>query len=277
MRYSNFSLPIFLLSFSSLFFTSYAQNESDSKWIELSFHYLEQNKLDSAEIALKNELNRWPANPINPFLLNNLGTIQRRQGKFEEALTSYTAALGTYPKNKIFLSDRASLFAEMNKAESALLDYTALLQEYPNDEEALYQRGLLYLQVKNMEGAELDFQKMLELNPDGLYPRMGFASLAKFRGQYEEAEKIYNYLLDKEPELPQLYAGRAELYLLMNKGGKASDDATRAIRLSANSPSPYLYIIRYRAKLLLREKKGAEEDLKRAIELGYVVSGDDVQ
>jgi len=245
-----------------------AQNKTDL--LSLSFNYIEQNKLDSAEIALKAVLKNDPANPINPFLLNNLGTIQRRMGKFDDALASYTAALGQYPNQSVFLEARASLFAETGKAHNAIIDYSALLDENPNNEEALYQRGLLYLQIKNTDLAEADFRRMLDLNPNSFYARRGFASLAKFRSDYEEAEKIYNYLLDKEPEDFNLYAGRAELYLLMERPGKAYSDINRAIRMAGeDSKNPYLYIIRYRAKLLLHEKESAAMDLKKAIALGY--------
>lgn len=258
----------FILNFQ--FSILHADNQQEIDWLERSFDYIERNQLDSAEIALKNELKRWPANPLNPFLLNNLGTIQRRLGKKNDALESYTAALGTYPQNPVFLAARASLFAEMNQPENAIVDYTTLLEGKPNDEESLYQRGLLYLQIKNLSLAGADFKQLLNLHPDGLYPRMGFAALAKFQGDYEEAEKIYNYLLDKEPEIPDLYAGRAELYLLMEKPSKASSDATTALRLlGEENQDPYIYIIRYRAKLMLHEAESAQKDLKRAIELGY--------
>ena len=255
---------IFLLSGLDI----YAQNETDL--LSLSFDYIEQNKLDSAEIILKTVLKNNPDDPLNPFLLNNLGTIQRKMGKLDEALVSYNAALSQHPSHPVFLESRASLFIEMGHAQNAIIDYSNLLNNNPNNEEALYQRGLLYLQIKNTEYAEADFRKMLELNPNGLYARRGFASLAKFRGDYVEAEKIYNYLLDKEPEDFNLYAGRAELYLLMEKPGKAYSDVNRAIRLvGENSKNPYLYVIRYRAKLLLHEKESALNDLKKAIELGY--------
>ena len=250
----------------------HAQNETD--WLSLSFGYLEKNRLDSAEIALKTVLRNDPVNPLNPFLLNNLGTIQRRMGKFDEAIISYTAALGQYPTQSVFLESRASLFAEMGQVHNAIVDYSALLNENPNNGEALYQRGLLYLQIKNTDLAEADFRRILDLNPDSFYARCGFASLAKFRGDFEEAEKIYNYLLGKEPEDLNLYAGRAELYLLMEKPGKAHSDINRAIRLAGeNSQNPYLYIIRYRAKLLLHEKESALDDLKKAIALGYKEEG----
>jgi len=236
--------------------------------LDLYFQSLERNQLDSAEFYLKTTLKKDPANLLNPLLLNNLGTIQRRLGKRDEALISYSAALGQYPRNVVFLANRASLFAETGKAENAILDYSVLLEVKPDDQESLYQRGLLYLQLKNSDKAEVDFKKMLELNPDGLYARIGFASLAKLRGDYPEAEKIYNYLLDKEPENAGLYAGRAELYLLMQKPGKASSDATQAIRLSKTEDS-YLYIIRYRAKMMLYDKKSALKDLEKARTLGY--------
>ena len=245
-----------------------AQNKTDL--LSLAFDCLERNRLDSAETILKTILKNDPDNPINPFLLNNLGTIQRKMGKRDEALVSYTAALGTFPTQPVFLESRALLFVEMGQARNAIIDYSTLLNENPNNEEALYQRGLLYLQIKNTDLAESDFRRMLELNPNSLYARRGFASLAKFRGDYEEAEKIYNYLLDKDPENSDWYAGRAELYLLMEKPGKASADINRAIRLAGdNSQNPYLYMIRYRTKLLLHEKESAIKDLQKAVALGY--------
>jgi len=261
--------PVFLLYLSLVFLLSApVYSQTDTTWLDLSFRYIEEQKLDSAEFALKKQLSLHPAGPLNPFLLNNLGTIQRRMGKRKEALIAYTAALGAHPDNKIFLYARASLFVEMDSPENALLDYSTILQSNPGEEEALYQRGLLYLHAHHTDRAEQDFRKLLEIQPDGLYPRMGLASLAKFKGDYEEAEKIYNFLLDKEPERAELYAGRAELYILMNKGAKASADATRAIRLSGDNPSPYYYIIRYRAKILLHEKESAEADYRKAEELG---------
>jgi len=252
-----------------------AQNGKDS--LSLAFEYIKQNRLDSAEIALIAVLKSAPDNPVNPFLLNNLGTVQRRMGKFEEAILSYTAALGTFPTQPVFLEARASLFAEMGQPQNAIIDYTSLLKERPNDQEALYQRGLLYLQIKNTDLAEADFKKMLDLNPNSLYARRGFASVAKFRGDYEDAEKIYNYLLDKEPQDFNLYAGRAELYLLMSRPGKAYDDINKAINLAGEkTTNPYLYVIRYRTKLLLHEKEGAINDLKKAISLGYKEGEDEL-
>jgi len=235
--------------------------------IDSSFTYIEEGKLDSAELCLKTALGSNPDSPLNPFILNNLATVQRRLGKTDEALISYTAALGQLPKNPVFLKGRASLFAEMGQAENALIDCSSLIEERPTDEEALYQRGLLYLQTGNDENAEKDFRRLIDLYPDGVLPRLGLAALAKFRKDFDDAEKIYAYLINKNPADPRFYAGRAELYLLMGKAGKAAADATRAIKIEKN---PYHYMIRYRAKIMLHEVRDAEKDLEKAREAGYI-------
>jgi tetratricopeptide (TPR) repeat protein len=260
-----FSYPLLLAL--SIGWTLNAQTYSE--WIESSFQYIDRNRLDSAEIALKNALKKEPDNQMNALLFNNLGTVQRRQGKTEEALRSYTLALIRYPKNSTFLSARASLFSEKGDFKNALLDYNTLLDEYPENEEALYQRALLYLSMKDFERSEKDLERMMELNPQSFYARLGFGSLYKIAGRYDDAEKTYNYLEGKEPDHPAVYSGRAELFLLLKKGGKALSDINKAIRLSNEKEDPYLYIIRSKAKLLLHEKKSAAEDIQKAIALGY--------
>ncbi|MDR1369498.1 MAG: tetratricopeptide repeat protein [Dysgonamonadaceae bacterium] len=256
-----------------LFFSALAQNlscQTFDEWVDLSFNYLENNDLPAAENALVSAMRREPANPLNVMLLTNLGTIQRRQKKYDDALTSYTAAMGIAPESMTLLTARAELFTEMNRPENALTDYAVLLRIHNDNEDALYKRGLLYLQVRNFEAAQADFERILELNPKTYYGRAGIASLCKLRGEYEESERIYYYLMEKFPDQIDLYAGRAELYILMNRPGQAMSDVNKAIRLQGETaPNPYLYIIRSRIKEMQFEKKGAEEDRALAEKSGY--------
>ena len=82
--------------------------------VEKSFDFLEKDDLVSAEQYLKSALKLEPANSRNFLLLTNLGTIQRRLGKKEEALVSYSAGLGIHPRSITLLENRASLYSEMN-------------------------------------------------------------------------------------------------------------------------------------------------------------------
>lgn len=264
MKFNLFFFSLFLYSFIS---PQLAVAQTYDELIEFSFKYIEEDNLPAAEMSLKEAMKLEPANPRNVLLLSNLGTIQRRLGEKYEALISYTAALSRAPRNVTFLSNRASLYTELGQPENAITDYTSLLWIEENNEDILYERGLLYLQIKNFEAAQADFEKIVEINPNTLSGRMGIASLAKLRGEYNEAEKIYNYLLEKIYDNADLYAGRGELYLMMEKYSKAMSDINKSISL--NSGNPYTYMLRARVKLLQYEKKSACSDIEKAISLGY--------
>jgi len=238
-----------------------------TEWIEKSYDFLDNNDLVAAEECLLAAMRKEPANPNNYALLTNLGTIQRRQGKANEALISYTSALSRFPKNMILLDNRASLYAEMGQIEKAITDYTTLLVLEPQNQDALYNRGLLYLQQKNFLEAEGDFEKLLEINDKTVRGRLGYAIMEKMRGNYDESEIIYNYLISKFPKDWLLYEGRADLYFLMGKNSRAMADINKIF--TESEPTANIYVLRGKIKLSLYEKNGAAKDFEKALEMGY--------
>ena len=255
-----------LLSF--IFFyciEGYAQTYE--KFIEKSFDYIDNNDMVSAEESLRAAMRLEPANPNNYALLMNLGTIQRRQGKKEEAILSYTAALSRYPENETILENRASLYAEMGMTEKAINDYNALLIQNPDHQDAIYSRGLLYLQEKNFILAEEDFDRLLKVNEKSVKGRLGHAILEKIKGNYTVSEKIMNYLIKEMPRNWVLYEERADLYFMMGKNARAMADINKIFVESA--PTASLYVLRGKVKLAQYEKIPAANDFKKALELGY--------
>lgn len=257
--------------FLTIFFIScgfgHLSAQTYEEWIQKSCDYFDKNDLVSAEEALKNAMREEPGNPANFALLCNLGTIQRRQGKKQEALVSYTAALSRHPKSVTILENRASLYTELGEIDKAINDYNALLIVDPEHQESLYARGLLYLAQKKYAAAEGDFDKILQLNEKSVLARMGYAILEKTRGNYDESERIYNYLIDKMPRDWILYEGRADLYFLMGKNARAMNDINHIFVES--EPTASLYILRGKVKLAQYEKESAKNDFLKAQEMGY--------
>lgn len=64
--------------------------QSYEELIEKSYDFLDKKDLVSAEESLRAAMRLEPGNPMNYALLTNLGSIQRRQGKLQDALLSYT-------------------------------------------------------------------------------------------------------------------------------------------------------------------------------------------
>ncbi|MDR1500431.1 MAG: tetratricopeptide repeat protein [Tannerellaceae bacterium] len=264
MRHHLFILALISLLSSAAGVTS---GQTYEELIGKSYDYLEKEDLLAAEATLKEAMRLEPANPNNYALLTNLGTIQRRQGKMDEALISYTAALSRHPQNATILENRASLYLETGETEKALSDYNLLLLGNPANEDALYNRGLIYIRQKNYLWAEQDFDRMLELNEASMYGRLGHAILEKTRGNYDESERIYSYLIDKLPREWQLYKGRADLYFLMGKNGRALNDVNKVFFESDADAA--LYVLRGKIKLALYERRTAAADFLKAREMGY--------
>lgn len=236
--------------------------------IRKSYEYADRGDLPAAEEALKAAMHAEPANKNNFALLSNLGTIQRQQGKTDEALVSYTAALSLQPKNKLILSNRAELYIEMGETEKALSDYQALLLLDPLDLDAYYRRGMLYIEMKDYMLADEDFEKIMSIDKESEQGRFGFALLDKARGNYEDSEAILSYLIEKSSTPLQYYEERAELYFRMKKNARAMADLNK-IFAETNDVPAHLYVLRGKIKLAQFEKESAAIDFKKALELGY--------
>ncbi len=235
--------------------------------VEKSYEYLEKEDLLSAEESIRAAMRLEPANPHNYALLTNLGTIQRLQGKLEDAIVSYTAALSRNKENIGILESRASLFTELGNSDSALLDYSAIIEIDPLNEDALYNRGVLHLQQRNYLAAEKDFDTILEINDKTINGRLGHAILEKMRGNFTESERIYNYLIRESPRYWFLYESRADLYFQMGKNARAMADLNRLF--IETEPTAALYVLRGRVKLAQYEKASAVKDFTTALEMGY--------
>lgn len=244
------------------------QAQTYEEMIRKSYEYADRGDLPAAEEALKAAMHAEPANKNNFALLSNLGTIQRQQGKTDEALVSYTAALSLQPKNKLILSNRAELYVEMGETEKALIDYQALLLLDPLDLDAYYRRGMLYIEAKDYMLADEDFEKIMSIDKESEQGRFGFALLDKARGNYEDSEAILSYLIEKSSTPLQYYEERAELYFLMKKNARAMADLNK-IFAETNDVPAHLYVLRGKIKLAQFEKESAAIDFKKALELGY--------
>lgn len=237
------------------------------EWVEKSCDYIDKGDLVSAEESLKAAMRLEPANPANFALLSNLGTLQRRQGRKDDALISYTAALSRHPRSITILENRASLYSELGETDKALNDYNTLLSIDPEDQEALFCRGMIFIQKKNYLWAEQDFDKILEVNEKSVRGRLGHAILEKLRGNYDYSERIFNYLIKELPREWLLYEERADLYFLMGKNARAMADISRVF--AESTPTASLYVLRGKVKLAQFERESAANDFQKALELGY--------
>ena len=260
------SLFLALLFAISTLICAQTQAQTREEWIEKSFDYIESDSLDLAEQALRNALNSEPGNPANGMLLLNLGTIQRRQGKLEEAEQSYTIGLAFLPENLPLVQSRAELYAEMEQYDKAKEDYTTLIYHQSDNEDAYYERALCRLMLQDTLGARLDLEQINTFNPQSAKSRLGMAYVYKAQRQWREAIELYDALIDRNPRSASLLRERAEVHYLAGRMGAALDDINKSIDIQPRDP--YCYVLRAQVRYARGDKEFARRDLNQALELG---------
>lgn len=232
--------------------------------IDSSFVFGNQGRFDLAESYLRRAIAERPKHPLNAYLLNNLGGIQQLQGHTEAALLSYTAALELNHEEQTTRLNRARLYASMDNHKAAITDYSILIAQAPKNELYKYQRAMLYILDGEYNLADIDLSAIIQENDKSLKARIGYALLETKRGNYIEAERLYDYLLTKLPKSAEVYEGRSRLYLLQNKQGFALRDINRAIELAGSKPTASLYRLKAEIATAMGDKSAAESAQKRA-------------
>lgn len=234
--------------------------------IDKAMDAVEQDSLLLAENYFKEALRLEPANMRNSLLFSNLGTIQRRMGKKEEALESYSLALNKTPFSVTMLLNRASLLMEMDYLDRAFTDYCDVLDIDRKNPEALMYRAYIYMKRRQYQEARLDYRSYLEMNPENKTARLGMALVNQKDRRFQESLEEFNRLIVDYPKDASLLKARAELEVDMNLLDMALLDLENAARLTPDDPE--IYVMCGDIYLLQDKKREAYVAFEKAIELG---------
>lgn len=227
--------------------------------------YIGGHEWAKAEEYIQRALKKDPENQNISLLLSNLATVQRYQGKKQEALKNYTIALYMTPNAVTLLRNRASLYLDMDSIDKAYADYSRVLELDEYDIEALYNRGVLALEQKQMESSKADFQRIKDVSPNSYFAYNGFAMWNKANGNYGKAIENYNVIIKERPSVNAL-ANRAECYLELKQLNNAENDIKNA--LSTDPQNGYIYLLRARLNKLRFENDAALRDINMAEKYG---------
>ena len=113
-----------------------------------------------------------------------------------------------------------------------------------------------------------DLEEILRINDSSLKARLGIALVATMKGEYDKAERLYNYVIDKLPKNAAAYEGRARLFLNKGMKGYALRDINKAFEC-ATPPAASLFVLRGEINAAIGDKKAAAEDYAAAESRGY--------
>ncbi len=252
-----------------LFCISSSTLNAQSKYKDLSsqaIDYIERDSFEQAEVLLKQAMNLEPANPYNALLFTNLGLIQKRMGRYEQAIESYTLAINMAPEVIPVILDRAALYAELGMNDRAFYDYTKVLDLDVNNKEALLMRAYIYMLRRDYKLANTDFRNLLKLDSNHYNARLGLITLKQKEKNFKEALEDVNKMLLDYSQDAVLYVARADIEREMEYPDLAITDLDEAIRISPDLVDAYL--LRGDIYLLQGKKSQAKSDFEKAVRLG---------
>jgi tetratricopeptide (TPR) repeat protein len=227
---------------------------------------IERDSLFQAEAWFKKALQLDPANMRNALLFSNLGTVQRRMGKDQEALESYSLALNLTPYSVTMLLNRASLYLELDYLDKAYVDYCNVIDLDAKNQEALQFRAYIYMRRRQYMDARNDYQSLLQVEPGNQTARIGMAMVNQKLGRYQEALEEFNRLIIDYPKDVSLLKARAELEVEMNTLELALLDLESAAKMAPFDADIYLMC----GDIYLSQGRNREAYVayEKAIELG---------
>lgn len=218
-----------------------------------------------AEMFIRQALAAEPDNNNNSLLLSNLGTVQRYQGKYADAIQSYSIALYMTPNAVTLLKNRASLYLEIDSVDLAFKDYEKVISLDNKDLEAIYNHGMIALEKKKMGVSKDDFDRIEAISPKSYYAINGKATWHKVKGNYIQAADLYGKVIKARPNV-ESHISRAECYLAMKRLADAEADIRTALDIEPENA--YLYALRSKLDKLRYDRMALERDMKLAEKYG---------
>ncbi|WP_072541800.1 tetratricopeptide repeat protein [Bacteroides mediterraneensis] len=242
------------------------QAQSYNEIVEQAMECVKKDSLVQAEQLFRKALKLEPNNARNALLFSNLGTVQKRLGKTDEAIESYSLALNIIPYSTAMLLNRAALYLEKDLLQKAYLDYCNVIDLVPKNQEARLFRAYIYMQRREYKEARVDYNVVLEQDVKNKTARIGLAMLDEKEGRFQSAMDAMNRLVSDYPQDVSVWKMRANMEWEHGQLDAALYDLDEVLKLDARDAASY--VMKGDIYLELKRKSEARDAYEKAITLG---------
>lgn len=188
--------------------------------------------LKSAEIELKNALQREPDNPDARLLL---GQIYYKLGNLESSEKELEKALELRPENAQAVTTLARIWLRLGKADKVVEQAKlAASTEKEASPELLVIRANAYASLSQHDEAKNAFDRAFAIAPENAEVLLGQAKLALLEKQFDHALNLADQALAKDPKLIEAQIFKGDL---LRFTGKSADAMALYRQAIAQNPS----------------------------------------
>lgn len=233
--------------------------------IDSAQNCINNKQWNRAERFFLDAIRSEPGNPSNSLLLSNIATIQRRQGRLNEAIKNYSMAIDLTPNAVTLLLNRAAVYTLIDSIALAQADYERIMKIDDRDVESRYNHGMLALNTGDSKTAQHNFDDILRINPNSGLAKQGQGYVFKHAGEFEKAAQCFSEVIKVKPT-STLLANRADCYLATKRLNDASLDIANALELDPDDP--FIYVLRAKLNKIRFNRADMERDIKLAVAHG---------
>jgi Flp pilus assembly protein TadD/mono/diheme cytochrome c family protein len=164
----------------------------------------------------------------------NLGSVLRAEGKLEEAVTHFRAAVAANPAAAPALNNLGGALLELGRAEEALAPLRAAVRQRPDYPSARYNLALALAALHREREAVEHLRELLKLRPDDAVAHYRLGSLLGARDERAEAARHLRRALELDAQIADAHYKLGRVLALEGKFDEAVKHWERAVALDAN-------------------------------------------
>jgi putative PEP-CTERM system TPR-repeat lipoprotein len=202
--------------------------------------YITDHKPD---LALQQFQKAAALDPDNPTIKTQIGISEFDAGQSEQGLVMLEQIFGTEAGMPIAGPTLVITELRAQRLDKAAQVATSLTELDPKNPIYLTLLGIVRAAQHDYSGAESAFHAAVVINPDLAAATSDLAQIYVATGRVDEARRLYNYLLAKDPNEASALLGLADTYLAQQKWEEAVDAINRARMAARNDPAPGLKLV----------------------------------
>jgi tetratricopeptide (TPR) repeat protein/NAD-dependent dihydropyrimidine dehydrogenase PreA subunit len=172
------------------------------------------------------------ADPDNAVMHLLMGRQRAAEGRYQEAIGAYTAAINANPKVLNAHLGLGTLLAQLGDLSQAKEVFRRADAEIPNVPELYFNSGLIAALEGNSSKAIELFEEALALNAEYLYARENLAGVLASVGRFRESKDHYRRAIEQSPEDPQTRYLAARVHIELGEWESAEMQLREALRLA---------------------------------------------
>lgn len=190
-----------------------------------------EEKLNKTEEAIDAYVNMLDADPFLPFGWSNLGTLYAKLGQNDKAIEAFDYAIALEPDAPFSYFSKANALANCARFTEALVVFFEYAQMEEDTGMAMCCIGECYEKLEDFDNAGIYYRKSLESDPDNSDALYGLAVVELENDNVEVSYDLATRAIELDANIPEYWFGLGKLNMRLDKPDEAKAAFETAVAL----------------------------------------------